>query len=463
MNRYLAIMGILLAALLASCGGGEAGPSEGTPGGRAEFPTPESPVTFTFWHSMTAAPAETLMQLANRFNSTHPWARVELVFQGGYNDMLSKVLASLGTADLPPLVQIQDTSTRIMVDSDAFIPVQDFIDRDGYDLSDFPGAVLDYYTLEGKLYPMPFNTSDPLLYYNKIAFREVGLDPEKPPATLDEVQEYSRKLVLRDEAGRVIRAGIALEIKPERLEHLLAAHGDLYVDNANGRQGLPTQVLFDNEAALALFRWWDEMLEEGLALNVGRNPGGIDHLLAIAAGKAAMTIGTSAALGSVVDVLESGEVTGAELGVGFVPVFEEGDRGVLVGGASLWINKDKSIEEQEAAWEYIKYLLAPEQQAEWYSGSGYLPLRMSARELPAAKEVETKYPPFRIAVEELMTTPRNEATAGPLVGPYAQIREAVTSALERMILQGASPEDALREAAEEANLAIEDYERRLGR
>ncbi|GAG34592.1 unnamed protein product, partial [marine sediment metagenome] len=239
MKRYLAIMGILLAALLASCGGGEAEPSEGTPGERGEFPTPESPVTITFWHSMTAAPAETLGQLTNRFNSTHPWARVELVFQGGYSDMLSKVLASLGTADLPPLVQIQDTSTRILVDSDAFVPVQNFIDRDGYDLSDFPGAVLDYYTLDGKLYPMPFNTSDPLLYYNKIAFREVGLDPEKPPATLEEVREYSRKLVLRDGAGRVTRAGIALEIKPERLEHLLAAHGDLYVDNANGRQERP--------------------------------------------------------------------------------------------------------------------------------------------------------------------------------------------------------------------------------
>lgn len=457
MSRYLAIMGILLAALLASCGGGEAEPSEGTPARRGEFPTPESPVSITFWHSMTAAPAETLLQLSDRFNNTHPWARVELVFQGSYDNMLNKVLASLGTADLPPLVQVQDTSTLIMVDSGAFVPVQDFVDRDGYDLSDFPGAVLDYYTMDGKLYPMPFNTSDPLLYYNKAAFREVGLDPEKPPTTLEEVREYSRKLVPRYEAG------IALEIKPERLEHLLAAHGDLYVDNANGREGRPTQVLFDNEAALALFRWWDEMLEEGLAVNVGRNPGGIDHFLAVASGRAAMTIGTSAALRAVVDVLESGEVTGAELGVGFVPVLEEGDRGVLVGGASLWINKDKPVEEQEAAWEYIKYLLAPEQQAEWYSGSGYLPLRLSARDLPAAKEVEAKYPPFHTAVEELMTTPRNEATAGPLVGPYAQIREAVTSALERMILQDVSPEDALREAAEKANQAIEDYERRLGR
>jgi len=456
-KRYLAIMVILLAALLASCGGGDAEPSDGTPAPRGEFPTPESSVTITFWHSMTAAPAETLTQLTRRFNATHPWARVELVFQGGYDDMLNKVLASLGTADLPPLMQIQDTSTRIIVDSGAFVPVQDFIDRDGYDLSDFPGAVLDYYTVDGKLYPMPFNTSDPLLYYNKTAFREVGLDPEKPPTTLEEVREYSRKLVPTYEAG------IALEIKPERIEHLLAAHGDLYVDNANGRQDRPTQVVFDGEAGLALFRWWDEMLEEGLAIDVGRNPGGIEHFLAVASGRVAMTIGTSAALRSVVDALESGEVTGMELGVGFVPVLDEGDCGVLVGGASLWINKDKPVEEQEAAWEYIKYLLAPEQQAEWYSGSGYLPLRMSARDLPAAIEVETNYPAFRIAVDELMTTPRNDATAGPLVGPYAQIREEVTSALERMILQGVSPEDALREAADKADQAIQDYRRRLGR
>ncbi|MGB6895673.1 MAG: ABC transporter substrate-binding protein [Dehalococcoidia bacterium] len=463
MKRYLTILGIVLATLLlASCGGGEAEPSEGTPTGRTEFPTPESPVTITFWHSMTAANEETLEALADRFNSTHPWARVKLVFQGTYQDNLNKVLASLGSQDLPAVAQLEDTTVQRMVDSGAIVPMYGFIERDNYDLSDFEQRVIDYYSVQNKLYSMPFNVSNPILYYNKKAFEEVGLDPDSPPRTLQEVREYSEKLIERDAGGNVTRSGISLEISAWYFEQMLAAHDDLYVDNGNGREARATEVLLDNEAGLEIFTWWHEMVDEDLAVNVGRNPSGLDALLAIGVERVAMTIGSSAALRSVVDILGGGEFPNVELGTGPMPVLEGSEGGVIVGGASLWILKDRPVEEQEAAWEFVKFLVEPQSQAEWYAGSGYLPIRRSALELEPSIQVQEQYPHFAIAVEQLQATPGGPATAGAVIGPFAEVREAIMTAIERMLLRGSSPEDALRGAAEEANRALEDYARRVG-
>ena len=69
------------------------------------------------------------------------------------------------------------------------LPAQACVEADKYDLSDYLERVVDYYTVEDTLWPMPFNVSNPVLYYNKSAFRAAGLDPEQPPSTLDEVTE----------------------------------------------------------------------------------------------------------------------------------------------------------------------------------------------------------------------------------------------------------------------------------
>jgi ABC-type glycerol-3-phosphate transport system substrate-binding protein len=97
-----------------------------------------------------------------------------------------------------------------LIDSREIAPVQDFIDRESFDLSDFEPRLLDYYRVGDRLYSMPFNVSNPVLLYEKNSFREAGLDPEKPPQTLEELTEYSRKLVKRDSQGNVTRSGIAL-------------------------------------------------------------------------------------------------------------------------------------------------------------------------------------------------------------------------------------------------------------
>src|SRR3990170_4448434 len=234
----LALLGIVATA----CGGdGGGGPAE-TPEIGAATPA-AGPVAINFWHAMTAANEDTLKRLTDEFNGSQDRITVTPLFQGTYEDNLNKVLASLGSGNVPAVAQLEDSVTQMMTDSGAVVPVQDFIDAEGYDLSDFLPQVLDFYRVEGRLVPMPFNVSNPVLFYNKAAFEAAGLDPEKPPATLEEVREYSQKIV---DAG-LAPHGMSLDINPWYFEQFIAKAGVEFVNNENGREERATEVAFDGE------------------------------------------------------------------------------------------------------------------------------------------------------------------------------------------------------------------------
>jgi len=309
---------------------------------------------------------------------------------------------------------------------------------------------------------MPFNLSGPVLYYNKNDFREVGLDPEKPPQTLEDVKAYSEKLLQKDSSGNITRSGIALDVMPWHFEEMLAKAGALYANNGNGREGRATEALFNGPEGKAIFEWWADMVKSGLAFNVGRNPTYADGLLAVASGRASMTITTSAALRSIFDVIEAGGGKGVELGVGPMPGPQSTDGGITVAGASLWIVKARPEAEQEAAWKFLKFLVEADQQATWYGGSGYFPIRRDALDKPAAQAAEAKYPYLRVAPQQLQEGARNRATQGPILGPFSKIRsEVIATAIESMILTDTPPDEAIDNAAREATQLIKDYNARV--
>jgi sn-glycerol 3-phosphate transport system substrate-binding protein len=450
----LILVGIAALLLLAAACEEEGEPEVGA------TPAP-GPVEISFWHSEVASNLDTIQQLARRFNSEQDEVRVKTAFQGNDEETMLKLTASLGSADVPTLVYLPEVDAQRVIDSGAARPVQEFIDREDYDLSDFDEKSIQYYTVDGELYGMPFGIVVPLLYYNKLDFREVGLDPEQPPKDLEEVREFSQKLVKRDDHGNILRAGIALDMMPWYLEVILAEHGDFYVDNGNGREGRASEVLFDGSAGQAFFRSWHEMIEEGLAISVGRNPSYADALLAMGTGRGTMSLSSSGALRSVVDVLERGEM-GVEPGVGAVPGVLGGTGLPGMAGRSLWILNGRPEVEQEAAWKFIKWLLEPEQQAEWFAGSGYLPVRISAYDLPAAQSAIAEYPLFRLPIDLFLEASPTLESLGPLLGPFRDVREVVATAMEETVVGSKDPIEALDDAAAEANEIIEDYNRRLG-
>jgi sn-glycerol 3-phosphate transport system substrate-binding protein len=454
-KRFLFFAAILSLVLSACGGGGEPTGKEATAG----------PVNITFWHSETASGKDNLVKLVDRFNASQNEVKVEPIYQGGDQDLTLKLIASMPSGNVPAIAYMSEPYTQSMIDSGEITPIQEYIDRDKYDLSDFSPAAIGYYTLDNTLYAMPCGLVVPLMYYNKVPFREAGLDPEQPPKDLDEARAVSEKLVQRDSAGNVTRYGFALELHPWYLEVMLAGAGELYVNNDNGRAGVATEAAFDNDAGRKYFQWWHDMVDDGLALNTGWSPtAGADALMAAAVNKAVMVIGGSSSMRSIVDVLARGGLENIEPGVAPVPgipgAVPEGSPGVYT--RSLWIMSGRPQAEQDAAWKFIKWLVEPEQQAEWFAGSGYLPVRNSAYDLPAAKDIIAQYPEFQVPVDLFKKTATTTAALGPLLGPFQQVRDAVRGAIESMLSGGASPDDAMEAAVKNANAAISDYNRRMG-
>jgi sn-glycerol 3-phosphate transport system substrate-binding protein len=464
-ERILSLLACLALALaLVACGGGggeEGGEGTSTPGGASATPGGGT-VEINMWHSEVAANLDTIQKLTRRFNDSQSEVKVKLAFQGEVNEMMAKLVTSLRGGDLPSIVYMNEANAQRFIDSGAATPLQEFIDQENYDLSDLDKKAVEYYTVDGELWAMPFGMIVPLLYYNKIPFQEVGLDPEKPPVDLEELRQASEKLVKRDANGNLTRTGLAIDLTAWHLDLVLQEHGDLYADNDNGRAGRATEVLFNGPTGQAFFQWWRDMVKDGLAINVGRNLTGADTFLTMGAGRTAMTVGSSSALRSVVDVLEGGLAqTQVDLGVANQPGLPGGTGLPGVYSRALWILKSHPKEEQEAAWKFIKWLMEPEQQAEWYAGSGFLPVSISAYELPPAKEIETKYPQFKVAADLYLATSASPAPLGPLLGPQLDVSELINRAIEEMLVGDKDPLDAINDAAEEANEIIAEYNRRV--
>jgi sn-glycerol 3-phosphate transport system substrate-binding protein len=451
-SRMVSAAALLLAVLLfLACG--EDSSSNGTS---------EGVVKVSFWHSMRSPVSNSLQRIVDEFNASQTAYRVETIYQGSYTESLNKLIAASPTKNVPALIQLDDVSTQLMQDSGAIVSVQDFVDEEAYDLSDFEPKALQYYrNADGRLDSMPFNLAGPILFYDKEDFRAAGLDPEEPPQTLDEVRAAAERLQTRDDSGKVVRNGIALQVSAWFFEQMLAKQGVLYANNSNGRDKRATEAIFNSAEGTDILTWYRDMVEDGLAYYANDDT---DALLSVAQDRTAMSIGSTAVVNAAVALVAVAGQDPARLGTGPIPApppagGKEG--GIVLGGASFWIMDRRPEGEQRGAWEFVKFASTPEQQAQWHADTGYFPTRLSAYELPVAVEKRETFPQFTTAIEQLRASPDVAATQGALVGPFQAVRGRVTRAFQQ-VLAGADPAEELDSAVDDATDAIKEYNRTAG-
>lgn len=406
----------------------------------------KEPVKVVWWHSMSGELGTVADKMISDFNAAHKDIQVEGVFQGTYDESLNKLKASLGSNSGPTMIQVYEIGSRFMMDTKAIRPVQDFMDAEAYDISSLEPNIKNYYTFDNQLYSMPFNSSNPILYYNKDAFKAAGLDPENPPKTYEEVAEAAKALTKGGQAGA------SFAIYGWFMEQFLANQGVELLNNGNGRTSPATASQVNNGAAVKTLEWWKQMLDDKVLLNLGRKTD--DTKKAFAAGQIAMTLDSTASLRGIVSAAEGK----FEVGTAFLPKPADGaDGGVIIGGASLWLMNNKSEEEQQAAWEFMKYLAEPQTQAYWHVNTGYFPVTTKAYEETLVKENLDKYPQFQTAVDQLHQTTANLATQGAVMGVFPEARQLTETAIEEVLNGQKTAQEALDKAAQEISSKIETY------
>jgi len=449
---YLAGVAVTALLLTAACSGGSSGGS-----GDSNSAAPASSVlngsgqvTVTFWHAMKGANADALTALVNKFNSAHSGKiTVKATFQGSYDDTVTKYKAAVQAKQTPSLVQVYDIGSGFLADSGQTIAAQSFADVDKFSLDDLQPAIRGYYSRNSKLQSMPFNSSVPVLYINKTAFTKAGLDASQPPTTLDEIRTDAQKL----KASGAVKYPFNAAIYGWYFEQLTAEAGKTYCDNDNGRSKRADAVTFDDPEQVQFLAWWKGMLDDGLATNTGRTTD--DAQAAFKSGTVGMGFESTGALGGYLKAAGSR----FEIATAPFPKVQSSDTGgPIIGGASLWIDgPGHSAAEQRAAWEFVKFLVQPENSAFWHTNTGYFPVSKAALNDPTDKAWVAQKPQFLTAIDELQASPSTVATQGCLLGSLPQVRALVETAIESVLTSGKDPKAALADAAAQANALIGKY------
>lgn len=433
----LVLMLVLTLTLAACSGDGKESIDGGGDGGEEA----EGKTNISFWHAMSGSNGEELEAIVDKFNEQSDSVQVEAIYQGSYDDSLTKLRAVGGSDEAPAIVQVFEIGTKYMSESGFITPMQEFIDKDDFDVSQLEENILSYYELDDQLYSMPFNTSNAVMFYNKDMFERAGLDPEDPPSSYSEMIEAAQKIKDSEDAYGFTMATIGWFF-----EQLMANQGALYLDNDNGRSGEATEALVNSEEGYKIFEWLNEMNEAEIFRNYGsdwEDPRG-----PFFAEQVGMYLDSTA---NTAEVIKNSDF---EVGTAYLPVADGMDpQGVIVGGASLWITNQVDEEAQDAAWEFVKFMTNADIQAEWAAGTGYFPITPAAYDEDVLKDVYDEYPQYTTAVDQLENTTVSPATQGALTEVLPEARKIIETALGEMY-EGKDPQEALDDAAEKINDAL---------
>lgn len=404
--------------------------------------------TVEFWHSFGDAKRSGWIQArADEYNKTHPGVKVVPSYKGSYNDSLQATILAGRQNKAPALVQIFEVGSQLALDSGMFQPVSGV---KNVDFSDYIKPVINYYTINGKVNSLPFNSSSPVLYYNKTLMQKAGLDPKTPPTTFAGIQKACAKI----DAAKLGATCFGMSLNGWFVEQWMAQQGATLLNNGNGRQGRATATNLDSAAAKKIFDFFKTMNDRKWYTYSGKleDWDGSDAIFTNQ--KAVFHITSTADIGNNRDAAKK---NGFDMGVGVLPIPDGVKRnGVVIGGASLWIPKNISKAQAEAALDFALYMTSTQNMADWHKLTGYYPVRQSSIALLRKQGWFTQSPLQLVAFNQLTKTVPSPATAGGLNGAAIQTRKIVEEGIQK-VLNGTPVADAMKDTKARADAALAEY------
>ena len=475
MLKYWMLL-LALALVLAACGGGDTADEPADTEDTAADTTEDTAVsedtadteepmeeemsdeviTLEFWHAMADDLGAVVDELVTRFNDSQDGIVVNATYQGSYDDTYNALLAAFETGTEPNIIQNFDLASQTMIDTGRLVAAHDLMAADGYDSSVFVPAVADYYGDGEGMVAMAFNSSTPILFYNKDMFAAAGVEPPADGTSWS----FSEMLAACDaiQASGETEYCIALGQVGWYFEQILANSGGLYFNNDNGRTGRASEVMFNQGTGVEVFDFLTGLIADGYSPNLGNTWTDTDTVFF--AGEAAMVFDSTAGTRGFQDGAEF------EVGTMFMPYADSaGDRnGVVIGGAALWLIDSGDEATNAAAWEFMKFMAEEAQQVTWHTGTGYFPVRTDISGNAELTAFWDENPNFVTAINQLESTKTtlddgspNYAVLGGRSGPSPAIRRLIVEAYSSVLDDGMTAQEALDIAAEKANQELADY------
>ncbi len=403
-----------------------------------------------WWHAMGGANGERVNKIAEDFNATQSDYKVVPVYKGNYTETMTAAIAAFRAKEHPQIVQVFEVGTATMMAAKgAIYPVEKLMKDAGeaFDGDAFLPAVVSYYeTPEGELLSMPFNSSTPVMWYNKTALDAAGASV---PTTWDEVQETAQKLV-----DNGMDCGVSFGWQSwVMVENFSAWHNIGMGTKENGFAGFDTEFSFNNEAVAARLDGIAAMTEGNLFKYGGRRG---DSLPMFTSGECGMWMNSSAYYGSIKSQSEF------EFGQTMLPLdttLADAPQNSIIGGATLWVLEGHETEEYKGTAQFLTYLSSPEVQAWWHQETGYVPITTAAYELSKEQGFYETNPGTDTAIQQLSLNTPTPNSRGLRFGNFVQVRDVINEELEAVWAGDKSATEALNAAAERGNTLLRKFER----
>ncbi|MGP9804583.1 sn-glycerol-3-phosphate ABC transporter substrate-binding protein UgpB [Paracoccus sp. NSM] len=422
----------------------------------ASFGAAQAQTTVEWWHAMGGELGAKLEQVAQNFNDSQDEFRVMASYKGTYPETMTAAIAAFRANQQPAIVQVFEVGTGTMMAAEgAIVPVYQLMEEhgDGFDPSIFLPQVVGYYTdTNGNMLSMPFNSSTPILYYNKTVFEAAGLDPEQPPRTWQELEQMSRQIM---ESGAAPCGFTSQWISWIQTENFSAWHNQPIGTGENGFAGLDSRLTLNGEAQVRHWGNLKQWADEGL-FRYGGPVGGDNAPPAFYAQECAIYMASSAARAGVIANTE-----GFDLGFGMLPYYDDiegAPQNSIIGGATLWVLSGKSDEEYKAVAAFFDYLTQPEVQADWAEPTGYLPITQAAYDLSTERGFYANNPGAETSIQQITLNEPTENSKGLRFGNYVQIRGIIDEEFEQMLAGSKDAQGALDSVVARGNDLIEQFQ-----
>lgn len=410
-----------------------------------------APIKIIFWHSMSGSLEGTVNQIVSRFNESQSRYRVIPIYKGNYPETLMATVAAFRAKQQPDIVQIFEVGTAMMTNPPGVVvPVYQLMHEAGLSLraNDFLPAIASYYSSDtGQLLALPFNSSTPVMFYNKKAFIKAGLNPNLPPKTWPALAADSKQL-LKAGFGCGFTTGWPSWIQ---LEAMSAWHNIPFATEENGFAGINPHLIFNNPWIIYHIQALAEWQKNKIFVYGGRD----DNAMSLFTSEVCPILMESS--GSLSDLLHN---VSFEVGVGAIPYWPQvphAPQNMLIGGAALWAMTGNTKAVQKGVAEFFVFLTKPEIQSFWEQHTGYLPVTRAAYQLSMSEGYYNKNPGAKIAIKELMQTNPTINSKGIRLGAYPQIRMINQEELEAVFSGKKTAKYALDRAVAQGNAILDQF------
>ena len=406
-----------------------------------------------WWHAMSGELGRQLEKLAADFNASQSDYRIVPSYKGNYTETVTASIFAFRSRSQPAIVQVSEIATATMMAAKgATYPVFELMrdESEAFSPAAYLPAVSGYYAdVDGNMLSFPFNASTPILYYNKDMFRAAGLDPEIAPKTWPEVGAAAKRLRASGAACGFTTSWPSWI----NVENFSAFHNLPISTKANGFGGLDAVLTFNDPLTARhiaqLAEWQTTKMFDYSGRATSAEP-------RFQKGECGIFIGSSATRA---DIKTNSKF---EVGYGMLPYWpdvEGAPQNTSIGGATLWVLRDRPRAEYKGVAKFFAFLSKPQVQAAWHQNTGYLPVTQAAFDLTRAQGFYDRNPGTAISIEQITLKPPTENSRGVRLGSFVLIRDVIDDELEHAFSGKKSAQAALDSAVERGNRLLRQFER----